>query len=179
MNRAVSIDIETMGKSPTAAITSIGAVMFDPHGDWVGKDFHVHVSLDSAMENGLTVDAETLLWWMAQSDEARGVLVAGQTISFTLHGALLKLFDYIPQDAEIWANGASFDFAILANAYRAADCGPTPWKYYKERCLRTLKGINPDLRIEREGVHHNALDDARHQARLIQYILQANRDTQS
>jgi len=178
MTRAVSIDIETMGKSPTSAITSIGAVMFDPQGDWIGNDFHVHISIESCLFNGLTMDADTVLWWLAQSDEARGALVAGQVSAVPLVRALVGLAEYIQADAKVWANGASFDFAILANAYSRLQ-EPTPWRFFDERCLRTLKGINPELRIEREGVHHNALDDARHQARLIQHILQTNRDTQS
>lgn len=178
MNRAVSIDIETMGKSPTSAITSIGAVMFDPAGDWIGEEFHVNVSLDSALFHGLTADADTVLWWLAQSDDARGALVAGQINAVSLMPALDALIDYLPKGVEIWANGASFDFPILANAYLQMHTA-TPWEFYKERCLRTLKGINPELRINREGIHHCALDDARHQARLIQYILQTNRDTQS
>lgn len=178
MNRAVSIDIETMGKSPTSAITSIGAVMFDPASNWIGDDFHVHISLDSCLFNGLTMDADTVLWWLAQSYDARAALVAGQVSAVPLVRALVALAEYIPTDAHVWANGASFDFAILANAYTRLQ-EPTPWRFWDERCLRTLKGINPELRIPREGIHHNALDDARHQARLIQHILQTNWDTQS
>ena len=77
-----------------------------------------------------------------------------------------------------WCNGASFDFPILATAYRLVK-KPLPWEFWKERDLRTLKGLNPDLRVERDGVHHNALDDARHQARLVQHILQFNPDLDS
>ena len=53
----------------------------------------------------------------------------------------------------------------------AAAGGKAPWTFWQERDLRTLKGLSPDLRIERSGTHHNALDDALHQARLVQHIL--------
>ena len=43
---------------------------------------------------------------------------------------------------------------------------------YSEELLGRHKG----LRIERTGTHHNALDDAIYQARLVQHILNSNPD---
>jgi exodeoxyribonuclease VIII len=67
------------------------------------------------------------------------------------------------EDVKIWGNGASFDNVILANAYRRNDLN-IPWKYYNDRCYRTMKSLAPHIKMEREGTHHNALSDAISQA---------------
>jgi exodeoxyribonuclease VIII len=76
----------------------------------------------------------------------------------------LKLFaDWLPKNVLVWGNGASFDNAILAQCYRAVGMD-FPWKFWNDRCYRTLKNLVLDVPFERTGTHHNALDDARSQA---------------
>lgn len=179
-NVAVMVDLETMSQRPTAAIASIGACLFDPHSDWIGPCFHIHVSLENCLRHGLSIDASTILWWMERDDDARHTLVVGQIDAAPLITALEAFTAFchsgrIYIEPEIWCNGNSFDLPILANAYHAIGA-ETPWHYWNERDLRTLKGINKGARLERTGTHHNALDDALHQARLVQHILQYNPD---
>lgn len=171
----VMIDLETMGKLPTSAIASIGAVRFDPLGNWIGDQFHIHVSLENCQRHGLTMDASTLVWWLEQDEAARTALRIGQAGAAPLVTALDALSAWLPEGAIVWANGASFDLAILAHAYHVAGM-PQPWAFRNECDLRTLKVLHKDRRIERDGIHHTALDDAIHQARLVQHILQFNRD---
>lgn len=72
--------------------------------------------------------------------------------------------DWAPKDMRPYGNGASFDLSILKAAYDAVGL-KAPWKFWDERCYRTIKNdysqIEPD---ERAGTHHNALDDAKFQA---------------
>lgn len=177
--QAVMIDIETLDNVPTAAIASIGAVWFEPHGSRIGPTFHMHVDLEDCQRHGLTIGADTVLWWLRQSADAQTALANGQQGAAPLITALEALHAFITvgeSDAvEIWCNGASFDLPILANAYRAIGW-KTPWPFWRERDLRTLKGLHPEQRLERTGLAHHALDDAIHQARLVQHILQANPD---
>ena len=84
----------------------------------------------------------------------------------------------VPHEADIWCCGASFDFPILKYAYHVIGM-KEPWEFSNEMCLRTLKKLNKGARIERAGTHHNALDDAVHQAKLVQHILQLNPDMDS
>lgn len=175
MNPAVMIDLETLGKRPGCAIASIGAVKFDPRGDWMGDIFHVHVDLKSCEASGLHLDADTVLWWLQQDVEARGVLVNGQREAAPLYTALDAFGGFFAGADSIWCNGASFDYPILAAAY-AAIREATPWQYWQEHDLRTLKNLNKGARLQRLGTHHSALDDAIHQARLVQHILQFNPD---
>jgi exodeoxyribonuclease VIII len=40
-----------------------------------------------------------------------------------------------------------------------------PWRHWNDRCYRTVKSLYPDVKLERVGTHHNAVDDAESQAR--------------
>ena len=68
----IMLDLETMGNRPDAAIIAIGAVELNRETGQLGREFYEVVDLASAMAAGGTVDASTILWWMQQSDEARG-----------------------------------------------------------------------------------------------------------
>lgn len=176
---AVMFDLETLDNRASAAISSLGAVLFDPRSDWMGKTLHIHIDLPSQRAYNRSIGAETVLWWIGQDDVARQTLRDGQSATPADLIVALEAFEaFIPKEAEIWCNGNSFDLAILADAYDRFNW-PRPWKFWNERDLRTLKGLNKTLRIERSGTHHNALDDAIHQARLVQHILQSNSDLDS
>lgn len=172
---AISIDIETLGTRVHSVITSIGAVRFDPQSDWIGAGFHVHIDIEDSMNHDMKVDADTLIWWLCQSDAARQTLCEGQAAAIPLSSALDAFTTFAQGASEIWCNGASFDFSILGYAYLRTR-RPQPWNYWDERDLRTLKAINKGMLPAREGIHHSAIDDARHQARLIQHIFQSNPD---
>lgn len=49
-----------------------------------------------------------------------------------------------------------------------------PWPHWNDRCYRTLKAMRPDVKMERTGTHHNAVDDATSQARHALALLAAN-----
>lgn len=181
MTKAISLDLETLGTGANAAIASIGACRFDPHSPAIDNVFHVHVSLENCQRHGLAFDASTLLWWLGQDEDARRSLIAGQEHAAPLITALDLLAAFIAdtgEDADLWVNGASFDLPILANAYRVAGM-PLPWKFWAERDLRTLKNLHRGAPIPRDGIHHNALHDAIHQARLIQHILTPTKESET
>lgn len=160
----IMLDLETMGNGSNSAIIAIGAVRFDAE---IMDEFYLTVDLASSVNAGLEIDPGTVLWWMQQSDEARKPFSqAGQYLSV----ALIEFTDWIGNDAIVWGNGADFDNAILANAYRKL--GRTiPWHYWNNRCYRTVKSMNRDIEIKRVGTHHNALDDAKSQANHLLRIL--------
>ena len=165
------IDLETMGTGSNAAITAIGAVKFDSSG--LGDEFYRVVSLESSIDAGMVIEASTVMWWMQQSDDARKALCKAPT---TLAQALIDFTDFIGDDAagmKVWGNGASFDNVILTNAYRAFKQQP-PWKFYNDRCYRTVKNLlGESIELVRVGEHHNALDDAKSQADHLVRIMKA------
>jgi exodeoxyribonuclease VIII len=157
----IMIDLETMGTRPSAPIVSIGAVAFDAAG--VHRVFHHPVKLDTAVAAGGIIDADTVMWWMAQSDEARAALTTDTALAldFVLGEFAVWIAEH---DVEgVWGNGASFDNVLLAESYKRLDM-QTPWPFWKDKCYRTAKGMYPEVKMVRSGTHHNALDDARSQA---------------
>lgn len=158
------LDLETMGNGSKAAIIAIGAVRFDKE---VTDRFYQVVDLQSSVDAGLEMDASTVLWWMKQGDEARSHFSRS---GVSLRQALVDFSKWIGDDAEVWGNGASFDNTILSNAYRLAGI-TQPWKFWNDRCYRTLKSLYRDIKMERTGTYHCAVDDAESQALHLMRIL--------
>jgi len=170
----IMIDLETMGTRPDAPIVAIGAVAFNAHG--VHDTLYRLVSLRSSVAGGAVIDPETVMWWLQQDDDARAALVSLDNCSpCIIDAALIDLKAFIEDfgDDGVWGNGASFDNVIVAEAYRR-DRQNVPWPFWKDKCYRTVKGMYPDVKMERSGTHHNALDDARSQAEHLIAINEAS-----
>lgn len=169
------LDIETLGISIPSPIISIAGVFFDIKTGEVGDSFYSVIALESALEYG-KIDSRTLQWWFKQSSEARSVF--DQKNSFSLEHTLKTFSTFLlekntSKNLCVWGNGSCFDNAILANAYDKLGI-PLPWNFRNDRDVRTIvdlcirvKGKDPLSQISREGVHHNALDDALHQIRYV------------
>ncbi|MCH2057919.1 MAG: 3'-5' exoribonuclease [Thalassotalea sp.] len=174
----VMIDLETLGNSSNAAIVSIGAVQFDPLSGGLGAEFECVVDIEDAEKYG-KIDASTVKWWLKQSDEARELFKLQTAI--TLQDGLIEFHDWLTANTifkkrTIWGNGATFDPVVLNNAYQATNL-ELPWPYWGVRDVRTvvdigrrILNIDPKKDIKIEGVAHNAVDDARHQAIYVSEI---------
>jgi exodeoxyribonuclease VIII len=165
----IMVDLETMGNRGNAAIVSIGAVRFDPTG--LKEEFYKVIDLDSSVMAGMDIDVSTVSWWLRQGAEARKIFTdVGVT---SLKAALVDFKIFIGKGAEVWGNGADFDNVILKSAYDAVEL-PLPWQYWNNRCYRTMKGLYKQVKLDRTGTHHNALDDAKTQAehliRIFKYL---------
>lgn len=161
----VMIDLETMGLTPNAAIVAIGAVEFDITTKSLGRKFYVAVDLESSVMSGGVMDPSTVMWWVQQGGEARAALSMG---TVPLPVALDYFSKWIeggadPDQVRVWGNGAAFDNVVLASAYRNTGLRQ-PWRFWNDRCYRTVKAQYPDVPVVRGGTHHNALDDAVSQA---------------
>ncbi|EFI5955666.1 exonuclease [Escherichia coli] len=170
------IDLETMGKNPDAPIISIGAIFFDPQTGDMGPEFSKTIDLETA---GGVIDRDTIKWWLKQSREAQSAIM---TDEIPLDDALLQLREFIDENSgeffvQVWGNGANLDNTILRRSYERQGI-PCPWRYYNDRDVRTIvelgKAIDFDARtaIPFEGERHNALDDARYQAKYVSAIWQ-------
>lgn len=158
-NPNVMVDIETLGTGANSVILSIGAVEFN--NDTITSEFYRIIDLQSCMNAGLEMDARTLIWWMQQSDGTRTLFNSAEREILSV--VLTDFSGWLPQNACIWGNGASFDNAILANAFDKVSIA-LPWKFWNDRCYRTVKNLYPNIKLERVGTYHNALDDAKSQA---------------
>jgi hypothetical protein len=165
------IDLETLSTDPRAVVLSVGAVLFDR--DKVYSDFYREVEVDSQIRDGRHVMASTLAWWIDQGDNAKRVFTDTgdkRPLGIVLQELNLYVANHAPT-IQVWANGASFDLPILATAYNDAQLA-APWRFYNERCYRTLKNMFPTPRRAISGTAHNARDDALAQALHLQEILQ-------
>jgi hypothetical protein len=165
------VDLETWGTTPGCDIRSIGAVVFDPETGELGDEFYVNVSGGGGY--GLTRDPATEQWWSEQSNDAQkrldvGIRFLGDGLTsfyawFLSHGQPFHPTDY----TRLWAHGPHFDEAILAAANRAAAVCSIPWHYRAPRDCRTIWDAVGGVDIPMEGVEHDALVDAKHQARCV------------
>ncbi len=172
----LSVDLETMGTNPDAPINSIGGKFFDPATGEMGPEFSKAIDLETA---GGIIDRKTIKWWAKRSREAQSAIF---TDEIPLDDALLQLREFINENSgesfvQIWGNGANFDNVILRRSYERQGI-PCPWRYYNDRDVRTIVelgnsiGFDVRMAIPFEGVPHNALDDARHQAKYVSAIWQ-------
>lgn len=165
--KRIMLDLETLGQRPGCIILSIGAVAFDTTG--IADTFYRKISAQSCESHGLHADASTILWWFKQSAEARHEHTSENRID--LPTALDDFSRWAGTNiAEVWGNGSDFDNAILSAAYHAT-AQPSPWPFFANRCYRTLKNLFPEVTLDRQGTHHNALDDASTQAEHLIRIL--------
>lgn len=161
------IDLETLGTGHDASILSIGAVLFNPYGLGETMDrFHVAIDPKSCQAFGLKIDAETVMWWL---DPARGAARAKlfEYERVDLASALDGFISWFGHDSrKVWSNGANFDIPIMKHAFAAIgrEC---PWKFWDERCYRSLKSLSS---IGPSTAAHDALADAIAQARVVQTI---------
>lgn len=173
------IDLETLGTLPGCKIMTIGVNVFN-RTDACVDTFYIRVEREN--QYGLKEDDETILWWESQSAEAKNEMFHPDN-RHDLKSALLYLTDFIRMysnvdekgrsDAVVLGNGSDFDNAFLQVAYKACKL-KQPWEFWNNRCYRTYKSMAPHIKISREGVHHNALDDAitqtKHLLEVIKYL---------
>lgn len=161
------VDLETLSQTTDAVMISLGAVIFDAHGDTLGETLHLGIDLDDQLDLGGFVSGDTIHWHFANT-VSKGVkfpdpLPLGQVLSqlsafYERHGC-----------KRIWSNGATFDIPILKHWYRRIR-RKAPWYTNQERDTRTAYEIawGEGYKIAESGTKHDALDDAIHQAVSVQ-----------
>lgn len=169
------IDLETMGTLVNAPVLAIGAVMFDPNTGELGDRFYGAVDIADACRYGRP-GGDTIRWWMGQGDEARKAAVAGTKSAETVFGEFRAFLAKQRGDICPWGNGASFDISILEYAFLKVTGEAAPWKFWNVRDCRTIKEIANKAGWSfdgpRAGTHHQALDDAIHQAQWVSHYWQ-------
>jgi exodeoxyribonuclease VIII len=161
------LDLETLGTGNNAVIIAIGAVLFDKDGVSNNR-FYRRVDPQSCVDAGMEMSVSTIMWWMKQDDAARAEF---NKPSLHISEALQSFSHWVEtatgyckfEERKVWGNGATFDNVILSNAYEACMI-EKPWPYWGDTCYRTLKNLFPQIPMERSGMFHHALDDARSQA---------------
>ncbi|TXE33228.1 3'-5' exoribonuclease [Serratia marcescens] len=182
----IMLDLETMDKTPTAAIAAIGAVAFDLTTGTLGKQFYQRVDIESSQQRGGTIGADTVKWWLRQPAEARSEVVADNAVSieYALHEFACFITRNTPYQllspptrnpqVRIWAQGTDFDLPIITSAMQRINM-QVPWDYWSVSDARTITTAAKEhgidlLAVPFVGEKHHALDDAIHQAKTVMYI---------
>ncbi len=165
-----SIDIESLSTRFDAPVLSIGVAAFDRATGNVGATFYREVKIDSAIQYGV-VSGSTIAWWMGQTDAAKK-LFQSEDKKVSLPQALLDLGKFLIPGSCVWGNGATTDITILEYAHTKV-AAKLPWDSWNIRDMRTAVDIAGYRKgdVSFEGVPHNALDDAKHQAKVIAHCL--------
>jgi hypothetical protein len=174
MHSHLMIDCETLGLIPGDAVVQIAVLEFDPYLPLeFGRSAVWYVSLYQSIRND-RIDADTLRWWMSQSEAARRRVFGAEGAEKPTYTILADMHDFwstLPGGAHtpLWAHGAAFDTPMI----QAVLSGPTrakmPWDYHALRDTRTLYdlvGGAPEALVR--GVPHDAVDDCRAQATQVQ-----------
>ncbi|MDP2263263.1 MAG: 3'-5' exonuclease [Hydrogenophaga sp.] len=170
------IDTETMGTGPDGALIAIGAVFFDEATGQMGDEFYRVINLATAVQEGGQIDAATVMWWLGQDDAARrGVQFGGVHIREALQEFMAFCGRRASEaDLVVWGCSPTFDCLKIERALWRLGM-QAPWRYYNERCYRTVRERAPSVpQAERTGMH-NALEDAKYQAQHLLAIAAARR----
>lgn len=148
------LDIETLGTDPGAVILSIAFVEFDIETGKTGKEWMAKIALEDSVNHGFKIDPATLRWWLEQDPAVLKdniSIPSGQESICTVETVIAELiayFDiYFDKDVKVWGNSNRFDMGILIPYIQKITNRPI-WKYSKERDVRTLVALNPDIKGE-------------------------------
>lgn len=130
----ITFDLETCALCPTAAVMSIGAVVWNDKAEDTpfalddgfekGVSFYRHVDLRSSFLDGFAFDKKTSEWWSSQDDKAKKALLDYDDNPLEPIDCVVDDFFCFIQDTKkevsakeikLWSQGADFDIAILRN----------------------------------------------------------------
>ena len=167
------LDLETVGLAENAGILSIAMLPFDRRGGLTDAEpFFRTVDLSSCFMAGMCMTGSQE-WWMRQDPQASAAIVNAvkQPVSRVMNDAYTYLSAFAEKgELVMWSRGMDFDFPKLEWCFRKFVEKPFPYAYYNRRDVRTLvRELQVDeSQIEFEGIRHNALDDCRHQVKVVQ-----------
>lgn len=165
----IMLDLEFMGKPPHAAICAIGAAMIVDN--VVESKFYERVDLRDSVKRGGTLDADTIIWWLGQSEAARAEACKP---GLKLESAIGIFGSWVLRESmgnpvgAVWGYGSTADLAIIRHAY---DCigYKVPWDFRADSCFRTettqfARRTGKQVPWVEYGTAHHAGDDAVAQA---------------
>lgn len=171
MNTHLMIDFETLGQKQDCVVLSLGAVLFTRDG--VLSEFYTAFDIDT--QPGRTKQDDTLAWWSKQSVDARAIFEECKNgIELISLPEKFNMFIGAQKQVKIWSNGADFDIPILNHIYASYGL-EVPWKFFNHRCYRTMKSLfHVEAPFKFDGVKHNALADAKYQAKCLAHFFREN-----
>ena len=183
--RDIILDFETLDTKDTAIVPSIGATVCNLETGEFGERFHVKLDVQEQIDAGFTFSADTLAFWMKQQDAGRNYLIEildKKTVTVSRKQGFDMLYRFIRNvpNAFVWGNGATFDLGICIREYGQ---GNLPWQFWGEQDVRSIVsfckrvfGVEFKKDTKFEGVQHNPVDDANHEAAYLMRYFEHGRN---
>lgn len=162
------LDIETLGTSPGAVITQIGACYFDRETGEVADVFIENIDIADSLKHGFTIDGDTLTWWFTQDKRTflkNTKLLKDVLHDFNMHAVFAK---------QVWCH-ATFDLPIITHAMKKMGIKPS-FHYTAARDIRTLFDLSGGKKVDTKNKKtHDALEDCFHQVEYcVEYLRMIN-----
>lgn len=170
----IMVDLETASTKENAAILSWAMVAFHSDGmECEEKPFYKAVNLTSCFMAGMDIERGTQDWWQQQTPEARSAIMKaeGENILPVTRSAYCWLSALAEKyDLYMWCRGIDFDLPKIEWCFRKFLEQDAPYKYSHKMDVRTvLKFMQVDQSgFPFDGTKHHALDDCRHDIKMIQ-----------
>ena len=177
--KGLMLDLETLGTSDNALITTVSAVQFDLESGLVGKQFEMAINWKEQEKNNAIIDACTVNWWLKQNPQALSAMMRLEQqplkYFFTKFNEFLnETFGDKLNDVQMWGNGVTFDNILIRNLYKRHDEEfPLPyWCDVDVRTLLALCPVNVKKQVDFVDTEHKGIDDCLYQ---IKYCTLANK----
>lgn len=178
--RHVIIDNETLDVTPSAVLLTIGAVAVEIENgkaivlaSWYRR---LRWRASENQQRNRTASQHTADWWAAQPIDTQVEALEDDGCRIPLQLAMHSLQTWLSlHPYPIWGNGSDFDNAQLQHAFTQLGLR---WPYWRNRCLRSLRGLVLDLypdtqlpEFPADKIKHHALHDAEHEAAVLAVLL--------
>ena len=118
------IDLETLATTPEAAILTIGACKFDPHGDTIADTFYERIDIDTQDRD---INPSTIEWWSKQDPSIMEEAFSAKG-RMNVETMLDQLTKWLVGVDTIWGHGYGFDISILEDLYRNWNRSDAKWQ---------------------------------------------------
>ncbi|EIE5067846.1 3'-5' exoribonuclease [Salmonella enterica subsp. enterica serovar Typhimurium] len=170
------IDIEAMDDKPTAAITAIAAIFFNPETGEIGESFSRRISLEDSMSKGGTVSAEVILRCLRQPVGIRRLMF--DDFLYDIDCAICDFYDFVnsnmpPLGVRVLYGCPSLRSAVLRTAMQKF-VGDS-FEYGNEQSVTTVNELAKSLGLNMESIIpntriNNAYDQVVYNIKIVSYV---------
>lgn len=167
------LDLETLGTKPGSVIISMAAMAFDFETRKIGRTFERRIDVTASIKKGFKIDGDTLKWWLSQRPE---IMAKQFEMPNQPHNVLEDFRSYLldeslevegNENTIMWANSPSFDCSLLRTYYEQYNMA-TPWMFYSERDVRTIKQFEHSPWLKKDSSQaHDPLYDCKFQIEVL------------
>lgn len=181
----IMLDLETLGNSNSPVIVQLAAVCFKIEEGKPLDSFNELINPSSCGKVGLTCSGDTMDFWLKQDSELIKKIICkaineGKELSLVLEEFSKWIKDMMKKHnckyVKVYGNGPAADCVWIRSAYKACKM-ENPWMYWDDVCVRTFKdiairkyGLNIKKDIPFVGEMHNAIDDCKHQIKIVSTV---------